>query len=115
MENSKPGRGSRAKPQRGVGDLPRCVRDARFCPAASAFLVQGPPLWNFTKKIRGNGKTKNQKPSANGLPGEYSQRVSGADFFGASSVASALDIRLGRDPEANENQLTTRSTGSPAK
>ena len=48
----------------------------RFCPATSAFFVQGPPLWNFTKKIRGNYKTKNQKPSANGLPWGSARRGS---------------------------------------
>jgi len=30
----------------------------------------------------------------------------GADFFGASSVASALDIRIGRDPGANDANLS---------
>jgi hypothetical protein len=87
----------------------------RLGPAASAFLVQGPPLGNFTKKIR--EELQNQKPNPLRISPrwEYSQRVGGADFFGASSVASALDIRFRRDPDANGNQLTTRSTGSPAK
>jgi hypothetical protein len=44
---------------------------------------------------------KRRTLGATGPLATYPQRVLHSRFFGASSVASALDLRLGRDPDAN--------------
>jgi|SRR5579864_7878293 len=50
------------------------------------------------------GKTK---PSARPTGSSVDlQRVQHGQFFGANSVASALDLRLERDPEANRSTLS---------
>ena|SRR5476649_730700 len=71
-------------------------------PAASAFLIQGPPLWSFTKE-----SLEIPKPSARTAGSSaYLQRVQHGQFFGANPVASALDLRIERDPEANGSTLS---------
>lgn len=64
-------------------------------PAASRFLIQD--LRSGTSPKNHPGKTK---PSAS-RSSSHSQRVRDSRFFGASPVASALDLRTGRDPDAN--------------
>ena len=53
------------------------------------------------------GSLEKPKPSTRtaGSPA-YLQRVQHSQFFGAYSVASALDLRLERDPEANRSTLS---------
>ena len=77
-------------------------RPGKKRPATSAFLIQGPPLRNFTKESL-------EKPKPSARPADSSthlQRVQHSRFFGASPVASALDLRLERDPEANGSTLS---------
>jgi hypothetical protein len=83
-----------------------CTRlGLRFCSATSRSLSSASARGTSPKKSGGTSKPKT-KPSANYLPlGVLTEGFSCADFFGASSVASALDIRLGRDPGANETKL----------
>jgi hypothetical protein len=83
-------------------------RPGKNRPAAFAFLIQGPPLWSFTKE-----SLEKPKPSARtaGSPA-YLQRVQHGQFFGANSVASALDLRIKRDLDANHYTLS-RSEPSP--
>jgi len=62
-------------------------------PAAFAFLIQGPPLWSFTQE-----SLEKAKPSARSVGSSpHLQRVQHSRFFGASPVASALDLRIERD------------------
>ena len=57
-------------------------------PASSRSRIPGPPLRNFTKKI-----CFETKPSATSLRlGSRAEGFAKADFFGASPVASALDL-----------------------
>jgi hypothetical protein len=73
-------------------------RPGKSGPATFAFLDPGPPLEGFTKESL-------EKP--NPLQAIlYSQRVRLSRFFGASPVASALDLRHGRDPDAKELKLS---------
>ena len=64
-------------------------------PGGFAFLIQGPRLGSSTKECRPKAK-----PSARRTCPPRVRR-----FFGASSVASALDLRPGRDPGANHFTL----------
>jgi len=73
-------------------------RPGKNRPATFAFLEPGPPLGNFTKE-----SLAKKQPSASGT---HSQRVLTSRFFGASSVASALDLRSGRDPDAKVLKLS---------
>jgi hypothetical protein len=76
-------------------------RPGKNRPAASAFLIQGPPLWSSTQE-----SLNKTKPSARPTGSSVDlQRVHHGQFFGAYSVASALDLRLERDPEANRSTL----------
>jgi hypothetical protein len=64
-------------------------------PAVFAFCDPGPSLRDFTKKIYSQAK-----PSATSRTTWLTHRgFREADFFGASPVASALDLRTGRDPD----------------
>lgn len=74
-------------------------------PAASAFLIQGPPLGSFTQE-----SLEKPKPSARPAAHRLICRgfVQNSRFFGASPVASALDLRIERDPEANGSTLSSR-------
>jgi hypothetical protein len=73
-------------------------RPGKKRPATFASLDPGPPLRSFTKESR-----ENNKPSASH---SGSQRVRLSRFFGASPVASALDLHPGRDPDAKELKLS---------
>ena len=72
-------------------------------PAAFAFLIQGPPLGSFTQESLEKTKPSTQQAGSSA----YLQRVQHNRFFGAYSVASALDLRLERDPEANRSTLSS--------
>jgi hypothetical protein len=64
-------------------------------PASSRSRIQG--LSSETSPKKSASKTK---PSATSLLlGPRAEGFAKADFFGASSVASALDLRTGRDPD----------------
>jgi PAB1-binding protein PBP1 len=77
-------------------------RPGKNRPAASASLIQGPPLGSFTQE-----SLEKTKPSARPTGSSVDlQRVQHGQFFGANSVASALDLRLERDPEANRSTLS---------
>jgi hypothetical protein len=100
--NNKKGSRAKALWESGTAqDLGNALLPGDFrilCPGTSALELHQ----------KNQGELQNQKPETlcEWSPmGECSQRVSSADFFGASSVASALDIRLGRDPDANETRL----------
>ena len=67
---------------------------AKAARPSSRFLYPRPPLRSFTKEM---GLLKIQSKKA--LRHRWGHRRAAADFFGASSVASALGIRSGRDPE----------------
>jgi DNA-binding Lrp family transcriptional regulator len=71
---------------------------------AAGLWRPGPQLRNFTKKSAASAK-QNPLPSPpeHGWP---AQRVPAADLFGASSVASALDVARRRDPASNALTLT---------
>jgi hypothetical protein len=64
-------------------------------PAVFALCDPGPRLRDFSKKIYSKAK-----PSATSRQlGSRTEGFAEADFFGASPVASALDLRTGRDPD----------------
>jgi hypothetical protein len=64
-------------------------------PAVSALSDPGPPLRDFSKKIYSKAKPLCHKPTTWLTHRGFCE----ADFFGASPVASALDLRTGRDPD----------------
>jgi hypothetical protein len=71
-------------------------------PGGFRVLDPGPPLWSFTQE-----SLEKTKPSARPTGSSVDlQRVQHGQFFGAYSVASALDLRLERDPEANRSTLS---------
>jgi len=72
-------------------------------PAASAFSYPEPPLESFTQVMLSPFHKRTPRPG---------RGVGLHDYFGASSVASALDLRSGRDPGANHSQ--TNITFRPA-
>ena len=67
---------------------------------------------NVTEPNPENPNPKNQNPLEKILTRGF--RIS-ADFFGASPVASALDLRLGRDPDTDRIYLITPSSLPPSK
>lgn len=72
-------------------------------PAASAFLIQGPLLRNFTQESL--EKTKPSAPQAGSWA--YPQRVPHRRFFGASSIASALYPRTRARPRGEPLHIIT--------
>jgi hypothetical protein len=80
-------------------------------PAVFALPNPGPQLRDFTKKI-----SCKAKPSASRKPTTWltHRGFCEADFFGASPVASALDLRTGRDPDTQTSNISSpfRSYGS---
>ena len=63
-------------------------------PGAFAFYDPGPQLQNFTKEICFKNKALRHKPTTRLTRREFCK----ADFFGASPVASALDLCMGATP-----------------
>jgi len=77
-------------------------------PAASAFLIQRPPLRSFTQESL--EKTKPSAPQADSRT--YPQRVPHGRFFGASSIASVLDLRTRARPRGERlHVITLHQTG----
>ena len=74
-------------------------------PAVSAFSYPEPPLEGFTQVMLFPFQKQTPRPGRDAW-GFFT------DYFGASSVASALDLRTGRDPGANH--LHTNITFRPA-
>jgi hypothetical protein len=72
-------------------------------PAASAFLIQGPPLWSFTQESLEKLKPSAQQAGSWTCP----QRVPHGRFFGASSVASVLDLRARARPRGERFHVIT--------
>ena len=70
---------------------------AKAARLSSRFLCPRPPLRSFTKEM-GLFEVRSKKA----LRRRWGHRRAAADFFGASSVASALGIRSGRDPETDK-------------
>ena len=86
-------------------------RPGKIGPAASRFIYSRPPLGDFTKVMR-HSESK-AKPSE-GTPQGPVDRGFAADYFGASPVASALNLPRERDFPENQNQTIMHSppTGS---
>ena len=79
-------------------------------PATSRFIYPKPPLRDFTKAVG----PKNQNPQN----GQHRARFDwglGAVCFGASPVASALDLPQERDFPENRIQTTMPSPADPSK
>jgi hypothetical protein len=81
-------------------------------PAASRFLYSRPPLRDFTQ-VMSDSKSK-AKPSE-GTPQGPVDRGFAADYFGASPVASALNLPGERDFPENRNETITRSPPARSK
>jgi hypothetical protein len=81
-------------------------RPGKGGPAASRLLYSRPPLRDSTK-VMGMSKSK-AKPSE-GTPQGPVDRGLAADYFGASPVASALNLPQERDFPENRNQTTMHS------
>ena len=79
-------------------------RPGKIGPAASRFPYSRPPLRDSTQ-VMGISKSK-AKPSE-GTPQGPVDRGFAADYFGASPVASALNLPQERDSPENRNQTTT--------
>jgi hypothetical protein len=79
-------------------------RPGKIGPAASRFLYSRPPLGDSTK-VMSDSKSK-AKPSE-GTPQGPVDRGFAAAYFGASPVASALNLPQERDSPENRNQAIT--------
>jgi len=64
---------------------------------SSRFLIQG---------LRSGSFTKESSQKTNPLPVIVTRKGFVSRFFGANSVASALDLHPGRDPDAKELKLS---------
>jgi hypothetical protein len=87
-------------------------RPGKIGPAASRLFYSRPPLGDSTK-VMGMSKSK-AKPSE-GTPQGPVDRGFAADYFGASPVASALNLPRERDSPENRNQTTMHSSPAPSK
>ena len=87
-------------------------RPGKISPAASRFLYSRPPLRDSTQVMR-DSKSK-AKPSE-GTPQGPVDRGFAADYFGASPVASALNLPRERDFPENRNQTITHSPPARSK
>jgi hypothetical protein len=87
-------------------------RPGKIGPAASRFLYSRPPLRDSTQVMR-DSKSK-AKPSE-GTPQGPVDRGFAANYFGASPVASALNLLRERDFPENRNQTITHSPPARSK
>jgi hypothetical protein len=79
-------------------------------PASARSMIQG-----LRSETSPNKSVSKAKPSALSRPlGSRAEGFAKADFFGASPVASALDLRNGRDPDTQTVTLSCsfRSAGA---
>ena len=81
-------------------------------PAIFAFNLSKASALRLHQKNMAEPNPKNQNPLRKVLTRGF--RIS-ADFFGASPVASALDLRLGRDPDTDRIYVITPSCLPPSK
>ena len=87
-------------------------RRAKSARRSSRPLCPRPLLRDSTKEISLSQPPKNQNPLRDTLPrGLWAL----ADFFGASPVASALDFRVGRDPNTDHIKPITKCRPAPLK
>jgi hypothetical protein len=84
----------------------------KISPAASRFLYSRPPLRDSTQ-VMGMSKSK-AKPSE-GTPQGPVDRGFAADYFGASPVASALNLPQERDFPENRKQTSTHPPPARSK
>jgi hypothetical protein len=87
-------------------------RPGKIGPAASRCIYSRPPLGDSTQ-VMGMSKSK-AKPSE-GTPQGPVDRGFAADYFGASPVASALNLPRERDSPENRNQTTMLSPPARSK
>ena len=87
-------------------------RPGKIGPAASRCIYSRPPLGDFTPVIR-DSKSK-AKPSE-GTPQGPVDRGLAADYFGASPVASALNLPRERDSPENRHHTITPSPPARSK
>ena len=87
-------------------------RPGKISPAASRCLYSRPPLGDSTQ-VMGMSKSK-AKPSE-GTPQGPVDRGLAADYFGASPVASALNLPRERDFPENRNQTNMHSPPARSK
>jgi hypothetical protein len=86
-------------------------RPGKSGPAASRFIYSRPPLGDSTQVMR---MSKSKAKPSEGTPQGPIDRGFAADYFGASPVASALNLPGERDFPENRNQTITHSA-SPVK
>ena len=87
-------------------------RPGKISPAASRCIYSRPPLRDPTQVIR-DSKSK-AKPSE-GTPQGPVDRGFAADYFGASPVASALNLPRERDSPENRNHTNMHSPPTASK
>lgn len=87
-------------------------RPGKISPAASRCIYSRPPLRDSTQVIR-DSKSK-AKPSE-GTPQGPVDRGFAADYFGASPVASALNLPRERDSPENRNHTNMHSPPTASK
>ena len=87
-------------------------RRAKAARRSSRLICPRPPLRDFTKRIWLKQNLKKPNPLMDELTRGFG--VS-ADSFGASPVASALDLRFGRDPDADPSQSNMSLLPPPSK
>ena len=92
-------------------------RRAKPARRSSRFLCPRPPLRGSTKKMSLPENPKDQTPkNQNPLRDDLLRGFwVSADFFGASPVASALDLRTGRDPDADPRHSNMAFFSLPSK
>jgi len=81
-------------------------------PAIFAFTLSKASAPELHQKNMANPNPQNQNPLLRILTRGF---WPSADFFGASSVASALDLRRGRDPVTDRSQSSMRVRADPSK
>jgi hypothetical protein len=87
-------------------------RPGKIGPAASRCIDSRPPLGDSTKVM--SLSTSKAKPSEGTQQGPV-YRGFAADYFGASPVASALNLLRERDSPENRNQTITHSPPARSK
>ena len=87
-------------------------RPGKTSPAASRSIYSRPPLRDSTQVI--SDSRSKAKPSE-GTPQGPVDRGFAADYFGASPVASALNLPQERDSPENRNQTITHSPPARSK
>jgi hypothetical protein len=87
-------------------------KPGKIGPAASRFLYSRPPLRDSTQVM---GRSKSKAKPSEGTPQGPVDRGFAADYFGASPVASALNLPQERDSPENRNHTITLSPPARSK